>query len=172
MIAPYKKPRPAFPVGLVGTDRRVTIETGARLKLADVPAGTVIYADRDLAKDRFLTRGDGLAVCWNGTPIRWEMDGRSVLLLGGYPGDGDDVLAGLVAFRDYLATFGAAIGSASSSSFSLLRATLVDPIRCQSGDVPTITEVMGGRQQGFVPPGHYADFESWDLAAAYASALG
>ena len=172
MIRPYARPPKPRPVGVLGHDRRVTLENGRRVNLPDVPERTAIFADRDLVRHRFLIRGDGSAYAWNEVPVRWLASGRQVILVGGYPGQGDDFLGGLVALRDFLAARGAGIGSAGSSSWSLLRATLVDAIWTRSGDPPPLPEVIGGRQQSFVPAGHYGAFELWDMSHAYARTLG
>jgi hypothetical protein len=172
MITPYRRPPKRRPVAIVRADRSTVDEAGTIGTLASLDPRTRIYADRDLVEPR-LHRGDGSAVCWNEIPIRWLADDRSVYLLGSYPGDGLDLLDGLVRLRDFLDERGAAIGSISGSSSSLLRASLDRPIRTWAGDdVPPISEVIGGRQEPFVAPGHLGEFEAWDLSAAYARALG
>lgn len=188
MIAPYKRtPKPPA-VGLVRADGRVLLDDGSIRKLADLPAreqhkpgpGIRLYMDRDLCRVRFLLRGKGRAVCWNEVPIRWlpdadvrsERDHRQVILLGAYPGDGPEILDGLVRFRDFLADHGAAISSPGSSSMSLLRATLTRSILIDGGERPPIGEVIGGRQEPFVEPGRYGSFVHYDLSAAYAKTLG
>lgn len=172
MIRPYARPPKPRPVGVLGSDRRVVLEDGRRVNLVEVPERTAIFADRDLVRHKFLIRGDGFAYCWNEVPVRWEAAGKHVILVGSYPGQGDDFLGGLVALRDFLAERGATIGSAGSSSWSLMRATITDVIWSRSGDCPPLPEVIGGRQESFVPAGHYGEFEIWDMEAAYARALG
>ena len=172
MIEPYRRSPKPRPIAIVRADRSVLDEAGDITTLADVDPRARIYADRDLVNP-ILHRGDGLAVCWNEIPIRWIADGRSVYLMGGYPGDRPDLLAGLIMIRDFLAENGAGMGSISSSSYSLLRATLDRPLKVWSGeDVPKISEVIGGRQEAFVDPGIIGAFDAWDLEAAYARALG
>jgi hypothetical protein len=173
ILKPYRRTPPRREVAIVGDDRLVTLESGRRVALHDVDRRTRIYADRDMVRAAFLHRGDGAAYAWNETPVRWLADDREVILIGSYPGTGDDFLAGLAGLRDFLASRGAGIGSMSASSWSLLRATLDDDVVCYSGpERPRIGEVVGGRQESFVDPGHVGAFESWDLSAAYASALG
>lgn len=179
MIGPYAKPPTIPAVGIVRGDGRVVLDDGSIRKLADVEQirGRLrLFADRDLVRVRFLHRGVGAAVCWNGLPVRWLPDpDHEIILLGSYPGDGPDLLDGIVTFRDFLARKGAAISSPGSSSWSLLRSTLTRPLLidgAEDDDRPAIGEVIGGRQEAFVPPGHYGGFVHFDLTAAYASALG
>jgi hypothetical protein len=80
-------------------------------------------------------------------------------------------MAGLVAWRDALAGWGARIGSPASASLSLLRASLDGPLYLGGGR-PKLSRVLGGRQESFVPPGVYGAFVNVDLSAAYARALG
>lgn len=171
MIRPYRRaPKPVH-IGYVGADGTVTDEAGTVFPSLDfAPSDLTLYADRLTAMHRVIA-GEGSAVCWNAVPIRWEAFDHKVILLNDPPED-ETALAGLVAFRDWLAGYGARTGSARSSAKSLLRATIERPLYVGGGDLPRLSEVIGGRQMPLVTPGHYSDVALWDISAAYATVLG
>ncbi len=173
MIRPYKRKPHRYEVGIVRADRHVLMEDGTISRLDRAPDDARLFADRDLIRPR-LYRGDGRAILYNAVPVRWLPDvSRQVILLPGYPGEGGDLLDGLVAWRDFLWSCGASIGSNGHSGMSLLRASIDHPIFLGRGLAgPKLIEVVGGRQEAFVPPGHYSSFVHYDLKAAYASTLG
>jgi hypothetical protein len=174
MIRPYRRPPPPPPVGIVCPDGRVLTETGRTIQLASAIAlwpKIVLYADRADAMGQVI-RGAGSVLRFNDVSYRWETGGTKVHLLGQTPADLDDFLAGVVAFRDWLATHQAHPGNARQSSRSLLRGTIERPIYTDGGEAPPIRDVIGGRQQPFRAPGHYSDVELWDIEAAYAETMG
>jgi hypothetical protein len=157
-------------MALVRSDGKTIDEAGKVATIAATHPDAMIYADRAIASDEVI-RGRGSFLRWNETPYRWEVDDRSVILLGNYPGDGPDVLGGLIEWRDWLASYGARASSPRQASRSLLRATLRRPLYLDGG-APTLGEVVGGRQAPIRPPGHYGAIEIWDMEAAYARTLG
>lgn len=173
MISPYKRSPKVPPVGLLRSDRRVVLEDGSTRGLFGLdPAWKLrVYADRETVRP-FVVAGQGEAIRWNDTWIRWETGGPSVTLLGGYIGQDDEAAAGLFAWRGWLKDEGACVGSTGAASMSLLRATLARPLLVNGGDPPPLGEVIGGRQQAGVPPGHYAAFAAWDMQAAYTRTMG
>jgi hypothetical protein len=173
IVEPYKRAVPRRPVGLVTASRRVLIEDGSSVRLRDAPTSLALYADAHIVNQRFLRRGDGWAHAWNDRPVRWFCDlERQVILLQGFPGDGADVLAGLVRLRDYLYEHGARIGSPAASSFSLFRATVPGPMFLGGGRSRPRFRIVGGRQEAFVPYGVYGRFAHVDISAAYGRTLG
>ncbi len=171
-IAPYRRRPPVQHVGLVTRTRRVILEDGSRPRLRDVDPRIKLYADAHLINARFLRRGDGKAISWNDRPVRWLADlDHAVYLLQGYPGDGDEIMDGIVAWRDRLALHGARVGSPAAASLSLLRTTLDRTLYLGSGR-PRIPMVLGGRQEAFAAPGTYGAFVHVDLRSAYARTLG
>jgi hypothetical protein len=173
-LDPYKRPPAHRRVGLVLDDGRAVLEDGSRLAiLGDVPRDVCLYADRQVAT-KFVMRGMGEAVCWNGVPVRWRpaFEPRGgVYLFTGYGSD-TPALDGLTRWRDWLASYGASAGSIGHASFSLLRATLPEKVYTYGGDRPPIGEVVGGRQEAGVPAGLYGAFVHHDITAAYARTLG
>lgn len=176
IIEPYRRPVPRLPIGLVTRTRRVISEDGRSVRLRDADPRLVLYADAHIVNQRFLRRGDGQATSWNDRPVRWLPDlEHQVILLQGYPGDGDEILAGLVRWRDFLHERGARIGSPAAASSSLLRSTLAGPLFLGDPfgpDRPRLRTVLGGRQASFTEPGTFGAFEQVDLRAAYARTLG
>lgn len=156
--------------------RRVKLEDGSSVRLRDADPSLTLYADAHLVNQLFLRRGDGWCHSWNDRPVRWFPDlERQVIMLQGYPGDSDDVLDGLVRWRDALYGWGARIGSPAAASSSLLRATITGPLFLGdpfNPDRPRISSVLGGRQESYADPGVYGSFAQVDLRAAYARTLG
>lgn len=173
-LKPYAKPPKVPPVGLVRDDGRIVLEDGTThgLLSMDPDDRTQVYADRDTARTHAIGHKRGTIIRWNDSWVRWEVGGRSVILLGGFPGDSEHVLAGLVAWRDWVRSIGATIGTVGSTSLSILRASLDRRIVVAGGDPPPIPEVIGGRQESGVVEGYYGPFVAWDLAAAYTRVLG
>lgn len=130
--------------------------------------------------------GRGEALCWNREEIRWrhrsfERDewrrrpSDVFVLKLPFPAETERALAGLVAWRDWLAGYGAApTGTSGSAAWSLLRARLERPLWTAVGDVPPLLQTLGGRQQlGPAGQGRFdGQLEHYDLPAAYASELG
>lgn len=182
MITPYKRPPKVREVGLVDREGRIIFEDGTSRSLATRAKGprsksstrkddAVLFCDRQIAMDHVLG-GAGSVLRWNDVPYRWDFFGRKVILLGGWPGDGPEVLASLAIWRDWLAAYGAGIGSIRQASRSLLRATISSKLILDGGDPPPIRDVIGGRQAPLKPSGYYEDVELWDIEAAYARTMG
>jgi len=171
MIRPYKRPPKVPPVALVRADGAIVREDGSTCRLLYPDDETLVYADKDVA-ERHALAGRGSIIRWNDTWTRWEVDGRSVILLAGFPGDDAAILQGLITWRDWIAAAGATIGTIGSASMSLFRASLDRPLYINGGDGPTLPEVVGGRQEQGIPPGYYGPFVAWDMAGAYTRALG
>lgn len=173
MITPYKRPPNRRELGQVIHSGRVRLEDGSTVRADRAPVNLTAYIDHEHAV-ALAHRGVGALVYWNDQPIRWELgNGLGAHVLGGFPGDGDDVLDGLVRLHDFLATRNASGGSLASCSWSLLRATIERPLYVYAGDDrPKIAEVIGGRQLSARPPGHLGAFVHVDLSAAYAKTLG
>lgn len=171
MIRPYRRPPKVPPVALVRADGAIVREDGSTCRLMYPDDPTLVYADR-LVAERHAFAGRGSIIRWNDTWTRWEVDGRSVILLPGFPGDDAAILGGLVQWRDWIADAGATIGTIGSTALSLFRASLDRPLYVNGGDPPKLTEVVGGRQEQGVPPGYYGPFVAWDMQAAYTRVLG
>lgn len=173
MIKPYRKPPKVPPVAMVREDGRIVREDGSTRGLFGMDPGdpTLVYADKLVAEHHALA-GRGSIIRWNDTWTRWEVGGRSAILLSGFPGDGADMLAGLVAWRDWVRDAGATIGTIGSTAVSLLRASLDRPLYLAGGEPPLLPEVVGGRQEQGLPPGYYGPFVAWDIQAAYTRVLG
>lgn len=172
---PYTRPPKVPPVALVRSDGRIVSEDGSTRGLfgMDPTDPTRVYADRRVGLRLATSRKTGTLVCWDKEAIRWEVGGRSVILLGGNPGDGENVLAGLVAWRDWVRDCGATIASIGGTARSLLRASLRRPLSVAWGEVPPLPEVIGGRRQAGLPGGTAAGpFTTWDIQAAYTRVLG
>jgi hypothetical protein len=184
IISPYKTPAPAHAVGFVMPSGRVVMEDGSRWRIGDLPpnahasryASVKLYADHHTIVSRFAMRGVGELDMFNGSWFAWWPDpDHRVTLLKDDPGNGGDVLEGLVTFRNFLAARGASIGSLGHSTRSLLRATLREPLRTGvgvEGPKGIIPDNIGGRQESYLPAGYYPSFLHVDLVAAYAQTLG
>ncbi len=184
IVSPYKGRPPSHAVGFVLPSGRVLMEDGSRWRVGDLPpnahASQVpsvrLFADHHTVVSRFAMRGAGELDMFNGSWFAWWPDpDHKVLLLKDDPGNGGDVLEGLVAWRDFLAARGASIGSLGHSTRSLLRATLTEPLRTGvgvEGPKAIIPDTIGGRQESYLPAGYYPSFRHVDLVAAYAQTLG
>jgi hypothetical protein len=88
--------------------------------------------------------------------------------------DPRELLAAVVAWRDWLADEGATLsGSMGSAAMSLLRARLVRPWWTRTGETPPVYWTLGGRQElGRHGAGHFrGTIRQYDLPAAYARTL-
>lgn len=140
-----------------------------------------------------LTEGAGVAMCWDGSPIRWrpfdpddvewrrERNTDVRVLRVAVPED-DEFLRGLVRWRDWLQDYGASLlASIGSTSHGLLRATIDRPIWLNTAYpdsvVPPLHTLIGGRQLGGLKPLRVrkptgGEIRNYDLPAAYATLLG
>lgn len=159
MIGPYVRRPPVREVGIVGAD-------------GSVLGGTErVYVGHERAH-RLLVGGEGDAVCWNGDPIRLRIGQTEAIVLRCEVPDDDAFLSGLVRWRDWLASAGAGVGSLGSSAWSLLRATLSEPIHTSWGSPPPLRGVVGGRQVMGRRPGRVAgELRHLDLRSSYPSTI-
>lgn len=181
-IDPYKL-RPVPPrIGLLLDERTALVEGGWTVALEKVPPDVRVFSSGDLVSE-LLADEKGEALAWNGEPIRWRPARGNT-----WKNDASDVrvfwlpfpspvraLEGLVFWRDWLADYGAGpLGSLGGSAFSLLRATLKEPLWTTVGEHPPIRFTLGGRQEvGRSGPGYYmGDLYHFDIPAAYAEVLG
>lgn len=187
MIAPYKRTPEPPTVALLTPQGEAISEHGEQLDLDAFPADTRIWCDYDTVRS-LLQEGKGEALCWNREEISWRhrrLDLPSV----GWKRRPSDVhvvrlpfyesheltLRALVAWRDWLASYGASPTSTTgSAAWSLLRARLERPLWTSTGDAPPLRQTMGGRQElGSGGQGLYTgSLAQLDLPAAYASELG
>lgn len=205
VVTPYKRPPVAPVVAWLDATGRVTSEHGEILDLDDWPADTRAWTDFDTAR-QLLLEGKGEALCWLGEEIRWrhrrlDKDGwtnrRSdvAVLRLPFPEDVEACLRALALWRTWLSGYGAApTGTSGSAAWSLLRATLREPLYTGAGwrgrPERLLRGTLGARielgphgageyRTGFVERdpsdphnGGGAALEHWDLPAAYASELG
>jgi hypothetical protein len=171
-------------VALLDRDGRPVGEDGEMLSLDEWPAETTLFAAYDVVYD-LVRGGRGEALCWNGEEIRWRHrrfeDGwrrrRSDANVIKLPFSGlkpSVQMAGFRAWRDWLASYGAApTGTSGSSAWSLLRARLTAPLVTNAGERPPLRFTVGGRQE-LGPRGRglfLGRLAHLDLPAAYASTL-
>lgn len=182
---PYRL-RPVAPtVCYLEPDGRIVSERGELIDPDRWPPGYRCWTSYDTAR-RLVIDGRGEALCWNREEIRWrhrafERDewrrrpSDVFVLKLPFPAETERALAGLVAWRDWLAGYGAApTGTSGSAAWSLLRARLERPLWTAVGDTPPLLQTLGGRQQlGPAGQGRFTGrLEHYDLPAAYASELG
>lgn len=175
-VEPYARVRPAPPeLAILDRDNWLDCEDGVRRHLSKLPKGVHAWADQATVLS-LLRRGEGLAVCWRGQPIRYTWGGRMVRVLrADLPQSG--ALEAMCAWRDWLCSYGAAPqGSLGSSSMSLLKATLTEPLwtSAPKAECPPWRFTVGGRQEvgPLGAPRHVqGDLCHFDLRAAYASRL-
>lgn len=184
IVSPYKARAPRHSVGFVMPNGKAVLEDGSVKRIRDLPPnnfsnqvpGLRLFADHHTIVSRFAMRGQGdLGMYHRKWFVWWPDDQHRVILLKDEPGNDPGVLEGLVGFRDFLASHGASIGSVGASTRSLLRTTLSEPLRTGVGvyGPKAITwENMGGRQESYLPAGHYPSFRHLDLRAAYARTMG
>lgn len=190
MIGPYKL-RPVPPdVALLSEDGSVVDEHGESHSLDELPKGVRVWCSYDTVRT-LVTAGKGEALCWWGEEIRWrhrrfEDDWQRrhsdvTVIHAPFPvrrdgtEDRERSLAGLATWRNWLRGEGASpTSSAGSASWSLLRATLIEPLWWSVGNRPPINQVVGGRQElGADGQGsHLGRIRHYDLSAAYARTLG
>lgn len=184
MIEPYKL-RPAPPLVCLLDDAGFYQHEDGATTLSPPAAGYRTWASVDTI-EALVAAGQGEALCWGGTPIRWRPDrldepswrNRPTDVIGlhtVFPADPVRALAGLVAWRDWLDSEGASpIGTFGASSWSLLRAQLSEPLYLATKNGPPIRWTLGGRQQvGLHGTGTFRGrLEHWDMQAAYARTLG
>lgn len=186
LIRPYQL-RPVAPtMALLLPDGRAVDEHGEQHSLDALPHGTRVYSSWDTVEE-LLTQGRGEAFCWDGDPIRWRHrsfeDGPAgwtrrpsdvTVIRLPFPETGQDAVAGLAAWRDWLADSGASpLGSLGSSGMSLLRARLGRDLWTARGVLPPIRWTLGGRQElGVAPRSSVTGATHVDLPAAYARTLG
>lgn len=185
MIAPYKR-RPEAPlVALLTPEGTVVDERGKLRDLDNWPDGMRCWTDYDTVRE-LVSAGNGEALCWNGEEITWrharlDVEGWTrrpsdvhVIKLPFYEQHELNVRA-LAGWRDWLAGYGASPTSTTgSASWSLLRATITQPLWTNMGDAPPLKQTLGGRQElGQSGQGAFdGDLAQLDLPAAYASELG
>jgi hypothetical protein len=166
--SPYKHRPPHRTLGIARSDNgRLWFETES-LAFNDaesVPSEIVLYATRDVCKS-FLRQGIGSAVRRQGAIVKWEVGARIIHLL---PRDIDPSLMDLCAWRDWVESEGAGIGSRSGTAVSMLRARLSEGFETGGMSVP-IGLIVGGRMHSTRPAMHES-VTVWDLRSAYASTL-
>lgn len=184
MIAPYKWTPVPPRVALLTLAGELVGEHGETLSFDDWPDGVRCWCDYDTAR-ALLLDGRGEALCWNGEEITWrhrrfENDWKRrpsdvhVIRLPFYE-NAELTVRALVAWRDWLAAYGAApVSTTGSAAWSLLRARLAKPLWTSMGDRPPLRQTLGGRQElGPVGAGDYRGrLAQLDLPAAYARELG
>ena len=180
MIEPYRKPRPHRALAWLLDAGTVLHENGQTdFVEAALAAGVQVWAPSERLRE--LTRaGHGSAVLWRYVAIGWHprRDASSWPVRGlavEAPEDAGEALDGLIAWRDWLESYGAApAGSLGGSGLSLVKASLRRPLWTSVGSVPPITFTMGGRQETAQPaPAHYRGaLVHSDIQAAYANTLG
>lgn len=186
-VEPYRRtPTPPI-MGVLTPEGRVLAEDGWTVDFDDWPPTHRAWCSYDTARALILA-GEGEAVCWNNEEIRWRHrrfeDGWknrpsdvNVIKLPWDDYRPESVLRALVAWRDWLAGYGASpTGTAGSASWSLLRAVIGQPLITSrpTAYCPPLVQVLGGRQElGLDGQGVFTGrLEQVDLPAAYASELG
>lgn len=180
-VDPYKLYPVPPRVGVLVDERTALVEGEGELSLDELPPDARVYGSGDLVSD-LLARELGEALAWNNEPIRW----RPTRGRGAWKNSSSDVLVlwlpfpapsaaleGLRLWRDWLGDYRATPRGLGSSGFSLLRATLSEPLWTTVGEHPPIRWTIGGRQELAVSPGAYeGSLQHFDLPAAYAQTLG
>jgi hypothetical protein len=179
IIEPYKlRPAPK-PLALLTADNRYLDEAGRLYPPGRLPRGMQAWAPAERVLT-LLRVGRGRALCWRGNPVRYAPDSRELrcqVLQLPFPDD-ERALAGLVRWRGWLGALGAAPGtSLGSSSMSLLRATLAEPLwtGVPFASVPPFRFTVGGRQElgpAGAPAAYSGQLRHYDQRAAYAVTLG
>lgn len=185
-VAPYiRGPKPPTRLALLRDDGTIVDEDNRRLDPDNWPDDTRCFTSYDTVRT-LVTQGDGEALCWNREEIRWRHrrfeDGWkrrqsdvAVIKLP-FPEDDGRTLEALRRWADWLSSHGASVGGGTSGSaaWSLLRASLDEPLWLSVGARPPLRQTLGGRQQlGPAGQGRYeGTLLHYDLPAAYASQLG
>jgi len=180
MIEPYKKPRPHKTLAWLLDEGHVLTEDGAEDFLENALAQDVqVWATSDRLRE--LTRdGHGSACLWRYVAIGWHprRDASSWPVRGlalDTPDDPREALEGMMKWRDWLESYGAApAGSLGGSGLSLVKASLRRNLWTNTGDSPPIRFTLGGRQETRYPaPSHVrGNLVHSDIQAAYANTLG
>lgn len=166
-IEPYRRRPVPRDVAVLQRSGKVTLETGARVQVCNVPARTTIYVSSWVAEDLAREERRGRLLAYNDRYIRYEIDDRIAHLED--PAD----LGALATLRDFARDKGAAGTSFASIAGSLLRASLDRPIYTWGGPDPVpLGEVMGGRQHVERKGLHRMGVVQLDMSAAYARRLG
>lgn len=178
VISPYKNPRPRPRVAWMLDATTCLTEELDVVSIEHCDA--YVWGDFELVMD-LLAKGTGEALCWDNRPIRWSpMVGVPSwpvrVLQVSIPKKPEECVEGLMTWRDWLCSYGAApAGSLGGSGMSLLKATLDAPLWTRIGEPPPIRFTIGGRQE-LGPRGAplviNAPLKQWDIQAAYASTLG
>lgn len=168
---------------LLPSGTEAVAEDGEVLSLERWPPGTRLWAEWALVR-QLVNAGVGEAKCWRGDEVRWRHrrfeDGwndrasdAAVLKLPLSHLSPERVLEGFTRWRDWLAGWGATVGTTGAAAMSLLKATLELPLVTSSGERPPIGFTLGGRQElGAVGAGtHQGRLVHLDLPAAYAATL-
>lgn len=184
-VDPYKL-RPVPPrIALLVDAEKALLEGGELVRLSELEKDVRVFAQGELVAE-LLACERGEALAWNGEPIRWRPSERSSSEWRNHPHDARvlwlpfpkrpvDGLEGLCLWRDWLAEYGASpLGSLGSSAFSLLRATLEEPLWTTVGERPPVRFTLGGRQElGPAGAGSFrGPLSHFDIPAAYAETLG
>lgn len=178
IIEPYKL-RPVAPrLALLRADATIVDEQGQALEPGRVPKGVQVWAAQERVL-QLLRQGKGSALCWRGQPIRYQLRNRhEVRILSlPFPFSDEEALAGLSRWRDWLQTAGASpLGTLGSSSMSLLRSTLAEPLwtSVPFASCPPLRFTLGGRQElgpAGAPAAYQGLLRHFDMRAAYARTL-
>lgn len=182
MIAPYRGVfNPVSVAWLLPDGKNAIHESGATFPVPEIENPRVrIWAGFDTVLS-LVKQGKGEALCWEGAPIRWapkptnsRWPVRVVRLPT--PNTPDECLAGLVEWRDWLASYGATpLGSLGGTALGLLKACLEKPLHTKRGELPPVRFPIGGRQvigSNGVPFQGEGAFRHWDIRAAYPKTLG
>jgi hypothetical protein len=184
VVKPYKR-RPEPPrVAVVLPDGTALLEGAGVVEFGDWPKDARAFVDFDTARE-LVEQGIGESLCWNGEEFRWRRHPQPGPDWKRSPSDAGVLrvpfyerpartLEHLRAWRDWLAGEGATLTSTTgSASWSLLRATLEQPLFVSIGTRPPLLQTLGGRQElGPAGPGRYrGTLQQLDLPAAYAHEL-
>lgn len=184
-VFPYKlRPVPPQVAVLLEDGEHALCEDGTTLPLPELPGGYRVWGDWDLVS-RLWGDGQGEALCWRLRPVRWRLQRQPGedswvsrhtdvrVLRTGWPETPEAAVAGLAAWRGWLASHGASPqGSMGSTSWSLLRSKLRGPLWMSVGELPPIQWIMGGRQELHAEMGRYEPARHYDLPGAYSTELG
>jgi hypothetical protein len=180
-IEPYKRfPKPVE-LGML-TDTAMIVSERSERPRKTAPPGVQIYADAETVT-KLVREGCGELLAWSGQPVKWRRELRDeegwtdrpddvIVLPMRFPVYRQRTMRGLQVWRDWLAAHRAQPGrSLGSSAWSLLRATLRQPVFPMRGEVPPVEWVVLGPRQLLAPwvPDYptYRNAIHYDLPAAY-----